>query len=63
MPSQVIEVLPSQPGQHWIDEIYLDRGDEISNVTVAAPYDATTFLMGTAYEEGVWLCRRERPGR
>src|SRR6185369_3622776 len=27
IPSQVIEVLPSKSGEHWVKEIYLNRGD------------------------------------
>ena len=37
IPSQVLELSPSARGEDRLDEIYLNRGEEISNVTVAAP--------------------------
>ena len=58
MPSQVISLSPSARGEDRVEEIYMNRGEEISNVTVAAPYGPNMFLMGTAYEEGVFVCTR-----
>jgi arylesterase/paraoxonase len=63
IPSQVLAVSPSARGGDRVEEIYMNRGEEISNVTVAAPYGANAFVMGTAYDEGVLLCRRDEPAR
>lgn len=58
-PSQVIAVSPHVSAPNNVSELYMNKGEEISLVTVAAPYGTNMFAMGTAYSDGVTICRKD----
>jgi arylesterase/paraoxonase len=59
-PSQVLELRPEGVGKDRLTEIYMNKGEEISNVTDAAPFGGDMFLMGNAWNEGVVMCKRNK---
>ena len=63
-PSQVLEVDPALPGDSASSEIYVNGGEEISAITVSAPFVTAggekAFIMGNAFHDRVVVCARLR---
>ena len=58
-PSQILLVTPKPQGPGSVREIYMNKGDEITMATVAAPYGKDMFIMGNVNDEIVLVCRRD----
>ena len=57
-PSQVLQVKTDTAGNDVIEEIYLNRGEEISAASVGATYD-DLLIIGSITAKKVLLCRYE----
>lgn len=55
-PSQVLHVIPLADGSYNIKEIYMNRGEEISASSVAAPYNQR-LLIGAVFDPKFLDCR------
>ncbi len=58
-PSQVLRIKLKDGGQHQIDEIYLNRGEELSAASVCAVYK-NRMLIGSVFEEKILDCRLDQ---
>lgn len=55
-PSQVLRVELKDDGEHQIDEVYLNNGEELSGSSVGAVY-RDRLLIGSVFEEKILDCR------
>jgi len=58
-PSQVLRVELKDDGQHQIEEVYLNRGEELSGSSVGAVY-RDRLIIGSVFEEKFLDCRMSR---